>query len=352
MTARKIVIFGWAESEHIRRWAPGLKARGHDLLVISLGGTPLDNVRTHVITASNRLTPILAAHEAARVAREFDPDLAHVHYASTFGFLGLRSGVRPLVVSVWGSDIVSFPSTWIKRRYIEKVLSGADSITATSKFLEREVKRLKPDTAERIKVIPFGVDVPDEVTEPPGSPVRLCYIKRHKPVCGPDVLLRALAKVVCEIPEIKLTMAGSGPMTDELKELAIRLDITEYVEFPGMLPRPEVDRLLADSHIMVMPSLEEAFGVAALEASACGRPVIASNVGGVSEVVCDGETGLLVAPRDEPALASAIILLAKDRQKCRQMGKAGYDFVKKHYLWRRSLDQMEALYERLIDEKT
>ena len=99
---------------------------------------------------------------------------------------------------------------------------------------------------------------------------------------------------------------------------------------------------------MVMPSLSESFGVAVLEAGACGRPAISTKVGGVPEVVKDGETGILVTPGDANALARAILSLAQDADKCRRMGLAGRALVEREYRWQRSLDLMSDLYDRLI----
>lgn len=99
---------------------------------------------------------------------------------------------------------------------------------------------------------------------------------------------------------------------------------------------------------MVMPSREEAFGVAVLEAAACGRPTIASRVGGVPEVIRDNETGLLVPPGDEAALAQALLRLVRDPETCRRMGEAGRALVQKEYLWNDSLNRMSQLYENVI----
>jgi glycosyltransferase involved in cell wall biosynthesis len=129
------------------------------------------------------------------------------------------------------------------------------------------------------------------------------------------------------------------------------LGLEDTVHFVGFVQRDRIYPFLQEHHLMVMPSLTEAFGVAALEASACGRPVIASNVGGVPEVVLDGTTGILVPPKDPHKLAEAIINLAQDARAREKMGKAGYEFVKQRYSWERSLDMMGDLYERLINEK-
>jgi glycosyltransferase involved in cell wall biosynthesis len=101
---------------------------------------------------------------------------------------------------------------------------------------------------------------------------------------------------------------------------------------------------------MVMPSLKEGFGVAALEAAACGRPVIASDVGGIPEVLVDKETGIMVPVNDVDRLAEAIIMLARDAEMRDEMGRSGYEFVKQNFTWEMSLDMMTALYRKVLDE--
>jgi glycosyltransferase involved in cell wall biosynthesis len=134
-----------------------------------------------------------------------------------------------------------------------------------------------------------------------------------------------------------------------LKDLVHRLKLGDNVEFCGVLDSMGVNDLLERSHIMVMPSLKEAFGVAALEASAGGRPVVAARVGGIPEVVHDGETGVLVPPGDARALAEAIIRLGRDRAMLYRMGEAGWRFARDNYTWKNSLDAMTALYEKLLN---
>jgi glycosyltransferase involved in cell wall biosynthesis len=99
---------------------------------------------------------------------------------------------------------------------------------------------------------------------------------------------------------------------------------------------------------MVMPSLQESFGVAVLEASAVGLPVIAGNVGGVPEVLDNNKTGLLVPPGDPEALAAAIMKLADDAELRKRMGDAGRKLVREKYLWESCLDKMTALYDSMI----
>jgi glycosyltransferase involved in cell wall biosynthesis len=340
---------------HVQRWARGLSQRGYQVKVVSLGGEPLDSVETCILPRHGKWSYLLHASQAAREAKAFKPHLVHVHYAAGFGLWGLRLKFTPTIVSVWGADIMDFPSNRFFRALTKRVLRQANHVTATSNLLKKVVLQLTPDTDRKITVIPFGVIVPPEIVCPPlSSSVKLCFLKTHRPKYGPDILLRALAQVKEVIPGIILSIAGEGELTQDLKRMTSELELGENVRFVGSVPNPEVYTFLRQHHIMVMPSVmdSESFGVAALEASACGRPVIASNVGGVPEVVLDGATGILVPPKDPHQLAEAIISLAQDAGRREEMGKAGHEFVKQRYSWERSLDMMCDLYERLINEKT
>jgi glycosyltransferase involved in cell wall biosynthesis len=353
LAGKRIVIFGWAHSVHIQRWVSGLTKRGYRIKVISLDGAPLPDIDTCILTRRGRWSYFTQASKAAHEASAFKPHLVHVHYAAGFGLWGLRLKFVPTVVSVWGADIIDFPTNWLFRSLIRRVLQKATHVTATSNFLRDAALRLDPVTAQKITVIPFGVAVSAEIVPPPPTPpVKLCYIKAHRPKYGPDILLRALAQVKNVGPELSLSLAGEGELTPHLKRLTSELGLTEKVKFVGFIPNTSIYEFVQQHHIMVMPSVmdSESFGVAALEASACGRPVIASRVGGVPEVVLHRKTGILVPPKDPQKLAEAIINLAQDAKTREEMGQAGYRFVKENYSWEKSLDMMGELYERLIHE--
>lgn len=346
----RIVIFGWAESVHVQRWVRGLSERGYEIRLISLGGQPVAGAETINLPRRGKLSYIRHATRAVRLAREFKPDLIHVHYAGGFGWWGARCEFAPVLVSVWGSDVVDLPANPVLRFFIRRTLRRASWVSATSEFLRQVCLRLVPDMHARVSVIPFGVALPDTVVPMPPPPTRLCFIKAHRHKYGPDVLLRALARVHRTLPDVRLTMAGEGVLTPYLRRLADELELRSKVDFVGYVPNERIYSLLQDHHIMVMPSVmeSESFGVAVLEAAACGRPTVASRVGGVPGVLLDGETGLLVRPGDETALADAILRLANDSEFSRRLGAAGRALVEAKYRWEDSLERMSSLYTSLI----
>jgi L-malate glycosyltransferase len=350
---KRIAIYGWADSEHIVRWVDGLTERGYGLKVISSGGSLVPHAETAVTIRLGKVGYLLGLPKALWETRKFHPDLLHVHYAAGFGLWGLMSGVSPMIVSVWGSDVADFIANPIGRAYMKRVLHRATHITATSHYLMDHAIELLPEVKNKVTLVPFGVQVPEHLSAPPATlPIKLCFIKSHRPIYGPHILIKAMALVRRELPEIQLSIAGTGEHTRELLRLVMALKLQDAVQFVGYIPNESIYQFLAGHHIMVMPSLAESFGVAALEAGACGRPVIATRVGGIPEIVLNNRTGLLVAPNNVEALAEAIVTLAKDEEMRRNMGKAAWEFVRDNYAWEKSLDQMCGLYERLLNEKS
>ncbi|MCX6829226.1 MAG: glycosyltransferase [candidate division Zixibacteria bacterium] len=352
-TNRKIVILGNAASVHIRRWAKGISDSGLGVTVISYGGKEIEGIETILLggQTGKRLGYIGLLSMVRRAIRKIAPDLVHSHYATGYGLWGKYSDIHPFIISVWGSDIVEFPSNGLKRWGLRRILLAADYVTATSEFLKSQTLMLAPETASRIAVIPFGVEIPPARSPRQSAEVRLIFMKAHQRKYGPDILLKALHLLSDRGKHIVLTMAGTGELTDDLKSMVHEFLLDDRVKFVGYIENDQVPSILAEHDIMVMPSLAESFGVAALEGAAVGLPVIASDVGGIPEVVEDGETGILVRPGDPESLAEAIMKLASDVELRKRMGKAGKEMVGRKYRWQASIDQMVQLYERLMMRK-
>ena len=137
-------------------------------------------------------------------------------------------------------------------------------------------------------------------------------------------------------------------MRGALEAQAASLGITAAVTFHDRVEMDESFRRIGQSDIMVMPSRREAFGVAAVEAAACGVPVIATRVGGIPEIVEDGASGILIPPRDRESLTQAILRLATDSELRAAMGRAGRAIAEERFDLNRNLDQMEALYREVL----
>ncbi|HET7481644.1 MAG TPA: glycosyltransferase family 4 protein [Actinomycetota bacterium] len=164
------------------------------------------------------------------------------------------------------------------------------------------------------------------VVDPPDSP-RVAFVGVLEPYKGIDVLIEAWAEVVRRIPGARLTVVGDGPMRPRLEKRIGELGISESVDLRGRIPRAEIADVFDSAAAAVLPSRSEGLGLVVLEAMARARPVVASNVGGIPEMVEHERTGLLVPPHDEKGLAAALIRTLEDPTRAREMGALARDAV-------------------------
>jgi len=182
-----------------------------------------------------------------------------------------------------------------------------------------------------------------ELGLPPEGPI-VGTVGRLVPIKGHTWLLRAVPRVLAEFPQACVVLIGDGPLRGELKELTAELGISPHVVFLGT--RHDIPECLAALDLFVLPSLNEGMGRALVEAMAVGCPVVATCVGGIPDVVTDGATGLLVPPRDDRALADAILTLLRDRRLLAAYGEAAQRRVDERF----DIETMVRSIERLYDE--
>jgi glycosyltransferase involved in cell wall biosynthesis len=240
-----------------------------------------------------------------RAARRVDADLFHAHWLPA-GWVAARTG-RPYVVQVWGTDVeLARRAPALARR----VLSGARLVIAASNELADSARALG---AREVRIIPSGVDLPAEVGEE-ADPPEVLYAGRLSAEKGVLELLEAAAG-------IPLVVAGDGPLRERVPGAR------------GFVPHDELQQLYRRAAVVACPSRREGFGVACLEAMAHGRPVVATRVGGLRDLVVDGETGLVIPPRDVGALRAALERLLADRELRHRLGAAGRERARRHFSW-------------------
>jgi glycosyltransferase involved in cell wall biosynthesis len=351
----RICLLADAQSAHTSRWTGYLAGCGHDLHVLSFRPAELPDVRVHVFQWGKRLGKaryLLYPLAIRRLVHRLCPHILHAHHATSYGLAGALSGWRPFLIHTWGSDVLDLGRFGVNRKLAAFNLRRADVITCTSQVMARATRQLVPATTP-VHLIPFGVDLrrfhPRPEPRPPHAPLVIGAVKwLLVPLYGLHHLLRAFAALDSPNRALQLLILGDGPQRPELESLARALGIAERTRFVGRVPNDQVVRYLHQMDIFVIPSLQESFGVAAVEASAVGLPVVASNVGGLPEVVLEGETGFLVPPADVQGLSERLAWLIADPQLRRRMGSAGRAFVTAHYDWQTNAAQMEHLYRSLV----
>ncbi len=255
---------------------------------------------------------VRAARRAAR-----DADLVHAHWLPA-GAVALATG-RPYVVQLWGTDVELARRA---RPLARLVLGRARLALVASRALEQAARELG---AREVRVVPSGVDVPASVAEP-AEPPEVLYAGRLSREKG-ILELREAAR------GLRLVVAGDGPLRAAVPEAL------------GFVPHGELGRLYGRASVVACPSRREGFGVACAEAMAHGRPVVASAVGGLLDLVVEGETGLLVPPGDVAALRAALERLLGDPALRARMGAAARERVRERFSWRAATEATLAAYE-------
>ena len=259
-------------------------------------------------------------------------DVIHCHYgpsgrrAIAWRNFGVVSG--PIITSFHGYDANKLPGIY-GPKYYEELFRQGEMFTVGSEFLRRRILALGAPK-DRIAKLPMGIDLSRFVFSERAMSIdgefRLLTVARLVEVKGIEFALLAIAAVKARVPGIRYQIIGDGPLRNELEALTNRLDIADRVEFLGALPQEEVTKRLLLAQIFVLPSVvtisgeEENQSVALAEAQASGLPVITTAIGGNAESVRGGESGLLVAPRNSEALASAILWLADHPESWGWMG--------------------------------
>jgi glycogen(starch) synthase len=231
---------------------------------------------------------------------------------------------------------------------VRRTLETADWVVGCSAFIVEVARKLVPTIRARSSVIPNGLG-PPPVT-PSALPIdapRLLCVGRLSPEKGIDLALSAFASVSERFPRARLIVVGDGPFRSALQRHVLDLGLGARVELLGSVSHEDVFQLLDAATAVLVPSRHEAFGLAALEAAWMARPVVASRVGGLPEVVEDGTTGLLVEPESVDGLAGAIVDLLAHPGTAASMGQAARRRAEARFGGERYADAYDNLYRRL-----
>lgn len=282
-----------------------------------------------------------------RLRRRFDFELIHAHNAVPAGDAVRRVGLNlPLVVSVHGGDVLyTAPRSAAGRETVAHGLGAARLVLANSRGIAELAQAYG---APAVRVVHLGADPPSAGLARDAEPAlvtvgHLVARKRHADV------LRALAVLRDRHPTLRYVIVGDGPERVALEGLAARLGIRERVQFCGQLPPAEAIARARRCTLFVMPSTEEAFGVAYIEAMAGGLPAIGCRgEPGPEEIAAAGDGFMLVPPGDIERLTQRIDELLSDPQRLREAGRRARATVATHFTWERCGEQTVGAYEHVL----
>ncbi len=296
------------------------------------------------------------------VVRAQGLDLLHCHYAiphATSAWIAremLRAGGDdvPVVTTLHGTDITIVGQDPSYHAITKFSIERSDATTAVSEYLRRETVATFGCAGCSVEVIPNFIDpgVYDRGAHPPalswlvprGRKV-IMHVSNMRPVKRVRDVVQTFARINARVPSV-LFMVGDGPDRVDAEQEARALEVHRSVHFLGKLEA--VAPLLAGADLFLLPSASESFGLSALEAMACGVPVIASRAGGLPEVVRDGETGALCETGDVEGMASAGIAILSDPERWRAMSAAAAADARARFAQDAVITQYEALYTRTV----
>lgn len=295
-----------------------------------------------------------------RLLRQQKIDLIHVHCLSSNGFYALgaaRLTGLPLVVTTHGERTMDAGKLYQKSATanwtFKRLMARAAYVTACSEQTLDDARQfVGSPLAGKSRPIYSGFSLEEfEAGQTSYSHPRpyLLALGRVVPQKGFDVLIDAYARLYAHVTDAPdLLIAGDGAERDSLQKRVGDLGLTDRVHLIGFADRPTAVSLFRGCEMFILPSRHEPQGIVNLEAMACAKPVIASRVGGVPEIVLDGVTGLLVPGEDAAALAQALESLLADPQKARALGDAGRARVVAEFTWPRIADQYFEIYDAVL----
>ena len=350
--------------------------KGHEIVVFTTSINSKDIIERHKNIELYRYAINFRIGEANMSFKllykplEHEVDIIHAHAgnppAPIAAYRYAKKKKKPFVVTYhgdgqwnWGGFIRRTSVYFYNKYLLDKILSYADVVISPSEYYIDESKFLGK-YRDKVVVIPNGINIDEfdisyskeecrEKLDLPLDDEIILFLGGLNPHKGPDVLLKTMLKIIKEVPDAKLVFIGSGMMREELEMLSKKLGVERNVKFAGFVGDTFKKALYYHAaDVFVLPSTgPEIFGIVNLEAMACGVPIVASEIGGVPDVVRDGENGLLVPPRDSGELADAIIYLLENEDMREKMGKNGRKKVK-DYSWKKIAEETEKVYLSLI----
>lgn len=363
----KILFLAAANSVHTIKWVNELADRGHDVhLAYNAGHDPsvdfiVSTVKLYRLKFYGTQAYYLNAREVKKIITKIKPDVVNAHYASGYGTLARIARAKPLIISIWGSDVYEFPFlNKINFNIVKKNLLYAEQIASTSRCMAKKTREIIGSKKKSITITPFGVDL--EKFNPnlfekhkEEETLKVGVIKSLEEMYGIADFLKAMALVVNELEKreyqkkIEIEIYGEGSQKENLINLSVRLGIEHIVKFGGKIPNKDVPKTLSKLSVFCNTTKTfESFGVSIVEAMAMKIPVVVTDVEGSIEITQNGETGFVVHAGDIDEMANSIVEIILNDKVKETLGEKERKRVEKEYDWGKNVDVMERLYRKVI----
>ena len=359
---------------HIYELSTALLRQGNEVYVIAFTTNPhlkkyqeINGIKVYrVYTPPTRLAGLMVCSFKAwcrlrALMKDKNIDLIHYHNLLPCAFVARFIANIPKVQTEHSSGFLMAVEKGEYKRLYRWLFSQSDYVIGASQVLVDNLIKYGV-SRDRTSFIGSGVDVERFNPAVDGSEIRGKYgVKptenivlcpaRLDPVKGVWYLIRAIPYIIKQDDSPRFLIAGDGPEMEKLNQEVIKLQIADRVTFAGRVPNSEMPKYYAASDIVVLPSLKEATSIAGLEAMATGKPLVGTRVGGIPQIIADGETGTLVPPRNPEELARAITSLLGDKGKRTAMGLKARDKAEGEFSWQIIARKIQDIYYNVAQSK-
>ena len=361
-TPMRLFATGGVES-YVRNLSKELAGMGHEVRAICSdepGENKVDKrIRIETLRSTGKIanTSITPYLPLALLKEDFD--ILHTHlptpWSADWSSLVSKFKGKPLVLTyhndIVGEGFAKYVAGIYNRTALKMLLHSADGIIVTRKS---HMSPYLGAHAEKIFTIPVGIDVelfrPQEVALK-GDIFFLSVLDEYHRYKGLEVLLGALKILKQEMPDVLLIVGGCGSLVDFYMSMADSLGVKDNVKFAGFISSKQLVEYYNGCKLFVLPSTDprrEGFGIVPLEAMACQRPVVTTNIMGMAEDIKESGAGMVVECNDKDALASSMLWILKDEDLAKRMGALGRKLTVEKYSWRRAAEQIEKVYRGLV----
>ena len=340
-----------------------LAERGHEVHIITTGdeklkGDKRESLHIHyiqhdIVQESSLWAAISYAIKALVQIKKINPDIVHAQRFYREGLSAWLAKVffkKPYCTWCHGADIYL---SWRFKSIASKLfLKSADAVIALTQDMERKIQEICNRDAF---VIPGGIDLrrfeglsrKNAAKSSTDSERIILFVGRLHPLKGVAYLVEAMYTIIHSNPRVRLLIVGDGEERSNLENLTNKLGLAKYISFTGKVPHEKVPEYMATADVLVLPSLVEGFGVVLLEAMACGLPIVATNVGGIPEIVQDGENGLMAESENSREIADKVLMIFENDELRKRISQNNLEKAK-NYSWKAVVDKLEKVYQGII----
>lgn len=251
----------------------------------------------------------------------------------------------PYVIWGQGSDI--YLPGWFTRMTSKPILQNADVALALTEDMKQKMREI---CDREVSVMPNGVDLErfkiSSGGKKEGNAKTIVFVGRLHPVKGAQYLIEAMAIIHRKMPDVKLVIVGDGIERSRLEELREKLDLNGCIQFAGQVPQERIPQIMHQADVFALPSLSESFGIVNIEAMAAGLPIVTTNVGGLPELIKNGENGFVVEPKNPEAIAEKILLILNNND-LKAIVSTNNITKSQYYSWDNVVEKIITIYEKV-----